>query len=472
MNLQRRQFVQAAAAAIATAQFPILGANDRIQVGVVGVGARGTDHLGTYASLDSDCRIAAVCDVDQAARESAVSKVYKAKGYSPQDYNDLRKMFESKDIDAVSIATPNHWHALATIWACDAGKDVYVEKPASHNIFEGQQMVAAARKHNRMVQVGSQYRSEPYKMHAVRLLREGVIGHVYGARAVVFRRRFSIGHTPDEPVPHGRDWDIFLGPAQWKPYSKNKFVYNWNWVWDTGNGDIANQGSHEMDLALWGLGRSGWPVSVSSSGGKFVWEDDQQTPNTQQATVDFGDAQVTVDVRNLPTPPEGLIAGAPIRLEEGASSAWPFSMYDQRGPNCVEDIFFGDLGFLILNRTGIQVYRSSAGNLSGDAALGADAGSREKYEKTVDEKPQAAEDFAPHVRNFFDAIRARDYKLLNADVEIGVRSAAFCHLANISYRVCRTLRISPSTGRCLGDEDANALLTRNYRDPYIVPTIG
>jgi len=240
----RRQFVQAAAAAIATARFPILGANDRINLGQVGLGGRGTDHIKFYTSLDSDCRYAAVCDVNQAARERAIGTIKKTKGYAPKEFTDMRKMFESKDIDAVSITTPNHWHALATIWACQAGKDVYVEKPASHNIFESQQMVAAARKYNRMVQVGSQSRSLPHKMRAIQLINEGAIGQVYHARALCFRRRFSIGHTPDEAVPPGLDWDLFLGPAQWKPYSKNKFAYNWHWIWDTGNGDIGNQGVH------------------------------------------------------------------------------------------------------------------------------------------------------------------------------------------------------------------------------------
>ena len=239
----RRQFVQGAAAAIATAQFPILGANNRIQVGQVGLGGRGTNHIDYYDSLDSDCRIAAVCDVNQAARERAIGRINKAKGFSPKEFVDMRKMFESKDIDAVSIAIPNHWHALAAIWACQAGKDVYVEKPASHNIFESGQMVAAARKYKRMVQVGSQSRSLPHKIHAIQAINDGAIGQVYHARALCYRRRFSMGHAPDEKVPAGLDWDLFLGPDQWKPYSKNKFAYNWHWFWDTGNGDIGNQGS-------------------------------------------------------------------------------------------------------------------------------------------------------------------------------------------------------------------------------------
>src|SRR5690349_5325746 len=306
LNTGRRQFVKAAAAAIATSRFPILGANDRINVGIVGLGGRGTDHMESYASLDSDARIAALCDVNQSARERAVAAVRKLKGYDAKEYTDMRALFESKDIDAVSLPLPNHWHALATIWACQAGKDVYVEKPACHNIFEGHQMVRAARKYNRMVQVGSQSRSTAHIMRAIQLLREGAIGQVYHARGLCFRRRFSIGHAPDEAVPAGLQWDIFLGPAQWKPYSKNKFAYNWHWFWDTGNGDIGNQGVHEMDIALWGLGRTAWPIGVQSSGGKYVWKDDQETPNTLHSVFDFGDAELTFDTRNLPTPPEAL----------------------------------------------------------------------------------------------------------------------------------------------------------------------
>jgi predicted dehydrogenase len=443
----RRHFLKAASAAVATSRFPILGANDRINLGIVGLGGRGNDHIRYYSTLDQDCRMAALCDVNQAARERALATVKKTKGYESKEYADMRAMFDSKDIDAVSITTPNHWHALATIWACQAGKDVYVEKPASHNVYEGNQMVKAARKYNRMVQVGSQSRSMPYKIKAIQLLREGIIGKVYHARAECFRRRFSIGHTPDEPVPPGIDWDKFLGPAQMKPYSKNKFAYNWHWFWDTGNGDIGNQGVHEMDISLWGLDRTGWPTTVVSSGGKFVWQDDQETPNTQQVTLNFGDVQMTFDVRNLPTPPEGLAA--------------------LRGPNYVGNIFFGSEGFLVVDGGGFQVYKSTAGNISGEAARGAGAGNREKYEKVMDEKPTPG-DTAPHMKNFFDAIRARDHKILTAEIEIGARSAAFCHLANIAYQAGRALRMDKA-GRFVGDAQANAMLTRKYRAPYVVP---
>jgi len=447
----RRQFVKAAAAAVATAQFPILGANDRINLAVVGVGGRGTNHVDYYSTLSSECRLAAICDVNQAARERGTAQVRKLNNYAPKNYSDMRELFDDKEIDAVSITTPNHWHALAAIWACQAGKDVYVEKPASHNVFEGRQMVAAARKYGRMVQVGSQSRSIAHKMRAIELLREGVIGQVYHARALCFRRRFSIGHTPDTAVPPGLNWEQFLGPAQWRPYSENRFAYNWHWFWDTGNGDIGNQGVHEMDVSLWGLGRTGWPRSVSSIGGKFVWKDDQETPNTQNTTFDFGDAQMSFDCRNLPTPPEGLAR--------------------MTGPNYVGNIFFGSDGFLVLDAKRFQVFKSKLGSLSGAEVRGASAGGRDQYELQMEgavEEPRGTETI-PHMKNFLDGVRKRDHTILRADVEIGTRSAAYCHLANTAYRMGRTLRIAQSTGRFIADEEANALLTRNYRAPYVVP---
>jgi predicted dehydrogenase len=440
----RRTFIQGAAAAIATARFPILGANDRVQLGVVGLGGRGHDHIGFYHQID-EARIAAVCDVNQAARERAVARIQKEKGHQPAEFADMRRMFESKDIDAVSLPLPNHWHALATIWACQAGKDVYVEKPATHNMFESVKVVEAARKYKRMVQVGSQSRTIPHKVKAIQLLHEGAIGKIVSARALCFRRRFSIGKTPDEPVPAGVDWEKFLGPAQMKPYSLNKFNYNWHWFWDTGNGDIGNQGVHEMDIALWGLNRKDWPVSVTSSGGKFIWDDDQETPNMQQAAFTWKDAQMTFDVRNLPTPPEGLAA--------------------MRGPNYVGNIFIGDLGFLVVDGAGYQLYKSAAGNFVG--ARGAGAGSREKYELVSSEKANGA-DTVPQMKNFLEAVKSRDYTKLAAEIEIGARSASYCHLANIAYRTARPVKLD-GAGKAIGDREAAQLQTRVYRAPYVVP---
>src|SRR6202047_3230407 len=292
----RRQFVQAAAAAIATARFPILGANDRINLGQVGLGGRGTDHIKFYTSLDSDCRFAAVCDVNQAARERAIGTIQKSKGYAPKEYTDMRKMFESKDVDAVSITTPNHWHALATIWACQAGKDVYVEKPVSHNVSEGRRMVEAARKYDRIVQTGTQCRSHQGIQDAVAFLRSGKLGQIYMAKGLCYKPRGSIGHKSDGPVPQGVDYNIWLGPAPERPFNPNRFHYNWHWFWDYGNGDLGNQGIHQMDLARWGLGKNEFPKTVMASGGRYGYSDDGQTPNTELVAFEFDDCEMQFEV--------------------------------------------------------------------------------------------------------------------------------------------------------------------------------
>jgi len=442
----RRQFAKAAAAAIATSQFPILGANDRVNVGIVGLGVRGNDHIGFYGRLDSECRMAAICDVNQAAREKANARILREKGYSAKEFEDMRDLFASKEIDAVSLPLPNHWHALATIWACQAGKDVYVEKPACHNIFEGRKMVEAARKYKRMVQVGTQSRTIPFKMEAIKKIHDGAIGKLYQVKGVCYRRRFSIGHTPDEPVPPGLDWDKFLGPAQMKPYSKNKFAYNWHWFWDTGNGDIGNQGVHEMDIGLWGLNRADWPATVMATGGKYIWHDDQETPNTLTAAFNFGDVEYTFEVRNLPTPTENL---APLR------------------PNYVGNLFLGSKGFMTVDGTGYKIYKSSGAEIEGEKARGAGAGGQEKYEPG-ESAPGDRQDTVQHMKNFLDAVRSRDYKSLAAEIAISAKSADFCHLANISYRTGRMLKLDAKTGDAIGDPQAAALYTRKYRPPYVI----
>ncbi|MCW5978605.1 MAG: Gfo/Idh/MocA family oxidoreductase [Bryobacteraceae bacterium] len=424
----RRTFLQTAAAALASPAFPVLGANDRINVAIVGIGGRGRDHINGFAK-QPQCRIAAVCDVNQAGRERGAAQVEKLLGYQPAQYLDMREAFDNKEIDAVTFATPNHWHALGSIWACQAGKDVFVEKPPCHNIFEGRKMVEAARKYNRMVQVGSQNRSIGYVRRAMELLGQGVIGKLYEAKVLCFNPRKSIGHTPDEPVPPGIDWDKFLGPAQMKPYSKNKFAYNWHWFWDTGNGDIGNQGIHETDKARWGLNR-GLPKRVSSTGGKFVHKDDQETPNTQFASFDYGDCQITCDVRGLMTPGEGDV---------------------RRGDHFVGNIFFGSEGFMTLDSAGFRVYKG--------------------YERqlTMSEKPDRGGEDNPHIANFLSACRSRNYRELTADIEIGVTSVALVHFANISYRVGRSLVIDQDNWDIAGDSEARRLLTRDYRAPYVVP---
>ncbi len=434
----RRSFVKfASAAAIATQARPILGANDRVNVAIIGLGGRGKDHLRSYLSLPN-AGIAALCDVNQAAREVSQATLAKAQRPKAAEYEDMRKLFEDRNVDAVSIATPNHWHALAAIWATRAGKDVYVEKPASHNIFEGQQMVAAARKYKRMMQVGSQSRTTPIKMEAMKLLSEGVIGKIYLAKALCFKRRKSIGVTPAEPVPAGVNWDLFLGPAPMRPFTRNRFKYNWHWFWDTGNGDIGNQGAHEMDIARWGLGvsnsRHEGLKSVYCTGGKFAYTDDQETPNTQLATFDYGDKQLVFEVRGI--------------LTNGESGL------NNRG-NVVGNLFLGSDGILEVDDRGYRVYKGE------DRAV---AMEKQRDRSTGDTT-------ALHMANFLAAVKSRDQASITAEIEIGAASAALCHMANIAYRTGRQLRWDSSREQFHADQEANRMLTREYRKPYVVEKV-
>jgi predicted dehydrogenase len=426
----RRQLLRGAAA---VSFDRVLGAADRISLAIVGLGGRGMDHLNNYLELP-DAHIEAVVDVNQVAQERAQALVRKAKGYTPKAHYDMREAFQDKGIDAVSIATPNHWHVLASIWAIQAGKDVYVEKPVSHNIWEGRQLLAAARKHNKIVQVGQQSRSIAHKQKAMKLLREGVIGEIYMAKGLCYKRRKSIGHKPDEPIPAGLNWDMFLGPAPMRPYNELRFRYNWHWFWDTGNGDIGNQGVHEMDICLWGLGKKTLPKSVVSTGGKFVYKDDQETPNTQVAIYDHDGAQMVFEVRGLITGDE-----SGVRL---------------RGNNTIGNVFCGSEGYMAIDSHGFQVY------------LGED------HKLAMDEKPaEKIWDTSGHMANFLAAVRSRRRENLNCDIETGMIAAAHCHLANISYRTGRKLTVDPANFSFLNDAAANQMLTRQYRDPYKIPEV-
>jgi predicted dehydrogenase len=431
-----------AAAVAASQQKPVFAASDKVDVAIIGLGGRGQDHMKEYAALP-DANIVALCDVNQAALERGQALVQKLTGKTPKGYADMRQVFDDKSVQAVSMPVPNHWHALATIWACQAGKDVYIEKPACYNVFEGQQMIAAARKYARMVQIGSQSRSIEHKMKAMQLLHDGVIGKVYLAKGLCFKRRRAIGHKENEPTPPGLDWDKFLGPAPMRPYNELRFVYNWHWFWDTGNGDIGNQGVHEMDIARWGLNR-GLPHSVSSTGGKYYVpaNDDQETPNTQMATFDYGDAELMFEVRGGLTGPEGGL--------------------EIRGGNTIGNLFYGTEGWMAVDSAGFQVYK-------GVMVDNAKGGKTEKQEKTMDGKRTVTGDTGPHMENFLAAVKSRNYKDLHADVEIAVPSADLCHLANTAYRLKRTLKFDDATRKYVGDEEANKMLTRNYRKPYVVP---
>jgi predicted dehydrogenase len=432
--MNRRTFLTASAA-LATAAHPILGANDRINMAVVGVRSRGRSHLKAYATLPHS-RVAAICDIDQAVAEQSIPFTEKLQGAKPKTYLDIRKLLEDKEVDGISVATCNHWHALATIWACQAGKDVYCEKPSSHNIFEGRRQVDAARKYKRIVQVGTQSRSMPHKKRAIELLHNGVIGKLYMAKGLCYKRRKSIGHEEASAVPPGVNFDMWLGPAEIRPFYKNRFHYNWHWFWDTGNGDIGNQGVHEMDIARWGLGKMDHPLSVDSTGGKYGYTDDQQTANTQLARLDYGDAQIIFEVRGLPTGSEG-------------------GMDIVQGPNYIGNIFFGTNGYMTVDDNDFQIYL-------GDKR---ERGESMKHTFGKDDEPDTKE----HMANFQKAVRSRNIKDQAADILEGHLSASMVHMANTSYRLGRRLNFDGKTESYVGDAEANKYISRNYRAPYVVP---
>lgn len=394
--------------------------NETIRVAVIGVRGRGRDHV-RGLSEQKNVKITTLCDVDENVIGPASKQLEKVNGKAPKYVQDLRRVFDDKEIDAVSIATPNHWHALAAIWACQAGKDVYVEKPVSHNVSEGRRIVEAARKYNRIVQAGTQCRSQKGIQSAMEFLHGGKLGEIYMAKGLCYKPRGSIGHKKDAPVPKGVDYNLWLGPAPERPFNPNRFHYEWHWMWDYGNGDLGNQGIHQMDLARWGINKSGFPNTVMSAGGRYGYEDDGETPNTQTTNFEFDDTLLQFEVRGLPTNDE-------MKVKIGV-------------------LFYGTEGVLAI--TSYQNWQAYMGpNL---------------------EPGESGSGTGDHYANFIEAVRARDYKILKGDIEEGHVSSAYCHLGNIAYRLGRKLHINPSTESFVNDPEADAMLTRDYRAPFIVP---
>ena len=440
-TISRRTFFQGAALAVSATR--VIGANDKINVGIVGLGSRGPALMGFLAHLP-DNRVAALCDVKQEARERAQARLQQlVPGEKAKDFVDMREMFADKAVDAVFLSVPVHWHGLAMIWGCEAGKDVYVEKPASYNIHETRRMIETARKTNRMVQVGLQFRSTPHKIHAMQLLRDGAIGKVYMAKGLCFKPRPSMGKTPPEPVPPGVDWELMQGPAPLRQYTKNRGNYTWNWLWDYGAGDLTNAGAHEFDAARWGLGDPGMPKAAVSTGGKYVWDDDQEAPNTQYCTFDYGDRELVFEIRALPSGPEG---GEP--LVSGVTK-YPWYPGGVQGRLTSANLFLGGNGWMWLDGTGFKVYKGE----------GSDLAMQEKA---------SARDAESHVQNFLQACRSRNIKDLHCDIEVGATSAAVSHLATISYRVGRKIVWDDAKGRFVNDAEADKLISRDYRKPYVV----
>lgn len=427
-KLSRRSFILKSAAGTAAAlTIPtiipanVFGSNDKIRIAVLGVNGRGTDHIQGFSNLP-DVEVICLCDPDLVVLSKRAQEFETKYGRKVIQQQDLRKVFDDKSVDAVSIATPNHWHALATIWACQAGKDVYVEKPGSHNIREGRKMIQAAAKYNRIVQHGVQLRSSLAVQEAIQHLRNGLIGDVYMARGLVFRWRDDIGNKGTEPVPQGLDYDLWTGPAEMRPFSRNYVHYNWHWNWNYGCGDIGNQGVHETDLCMWGL-NVGLPEKITSGGGKFLFNDAKETPEVLSSTFHY--------------PKEKKIIEFEVR---------PWITNTENGAD-VGNIFYGSKGYLIVYN--YDRYESFLGKKK-EPGPGNKAG-------------------GDHYLNFIEAVRSRDKSHLNAPVETAHLSSALAHLGNISYRTGRTLNFDPVKEHFVDDAKADELLARPPRKPYVVP---
>lgn len=439
MAITRRQFLGTSAAAVVAAgtmvKGRVWGANGRINIACIGINGRGGSHIGAFAGK-SDTQVVALCDVDKKVLADRAAEVRKRQGGEVKTYTDVRELLADPGIDAVTIASPNHWHSLMAIWALENGKHVYVEKPLSHNVWEGRQLVNAAQKYGKVVMHGTQRRSEPAWLRAVQAMRDGIIGDVYMARGLCFKPRGPIGFGQPMPPPGTLDWNLWQGPAEEREYidyadksgSQGTYVhYNWHWFWPYGNGDVGNQGVHQMDVAVWGL-NAGVPVKVHSCGGRFGYEDQAETPNTLVTTFSYEDGRMLVfEVRGLAT-----------NTEE-----------DSR----IGNLFYGSGG-----------YFAEADNAKNSFRFHDTQGKEIPLpEMQVDTKGCWA--------NFIRAIQSGKPEDNYAPVLEGHISSVHCHLANVAYRVGRSIAFDPKTETCPGDDEANALLTRNYRAPFVVPKV-
>jgi predicted dehydrogenase len=434
----------------------IIGANERINLAVIGIRNQGTVHINSFCGLKDSHNVVVktLCDPDELLFEPASKIVTQKTGIKPLTEWDIRKVLDDKDIHAVSIVTPNHWHALATVWACQAGKHVYVEKPASHNIWEGRKMVEAARKYNLRVQVGLNNRSSRNVIEAIRFLHDGGIGEVFMARALCFKARDSYGIAKDSQPPATFHYDRWLGPAPYRPYNVKRSHYCWHWYWDTGNGDTGNTGPHQLDLARWGMNKNEHPVSVYSAGGiyglnqeegspenrtpgKMVYgrvetygrdRTSQETPNTQTATFKYSDGKMLeFETRGRYTNHEG-----------------------SRG-QAVGNIFYGTEGWLEISGSTWKAFRGR---------------DREPFAGSKEDRRRRD---GNHWSNFVDAVRSGRDEDLHCDINEGFYSTTLPHLANISYRLGRMLKFMGDEETFADDPQADKMFTRIYRTPYVVP---
>jgi len=442
----RRDFVRTAALASPSIRTVLArgSPNDRVNLAVVGFHGRGRGHINSFAKVPN-VRIAALCDADERLFPGGVAIVEKLQGHRPATESDIRKLLERKDIDAISIATPDYWHALMTIWGCQAGKDVYVEKPVSFTIVEGRRMVEAARKYGRVVQAGLNMRCEPEVRAAMRLLHEGKLGKTYRAKIDLVKPRASIGRVKESSIPQGVHWDLYLGPSPYRPFTLNRFHYGWHFFWDTSTTDVGNTGVHHFDAARWGLDKNFHPVKVHSSGGYYLWDSDQETPNFQVGTLEYaGGTILDFAANNLYAP-----------------------------PNADVNVYYTSEGYLTGGRRWEAFqgkFESRAGNVSpsgvDESATNASFPKATYTPVTID---SSNEPNVSHFENFINCVRSRKTEDLYCDILEGHLSTSLCHLANISYRVGRKLVFDPATERFQNDEEANRFLSRKYREPYVLP---
>jgi predicted dehydrogenase len=442
----RRQFMQAGALFLVPAYLPGgIAANDRIRVGIAGVKGRGFALMRSLLEIGTDnhAEVAAICDVDSAVLSQRKAACEKRNGGKPVTaVADMRRMMEDKSIDAIIHATPTNWHALGAIWTMQAGKDAYIEKPLALTLWEGRKIVEAARKYGRIVQHGTQCRSSPEILEAMSLLREGAIGEVYLARGLGHKYRPGIGKLKPETPPASLNYELWRGPAPMKPYSANQVHYNWHWFWDTGNGDLGNLAVHGLDVARMALRLDGLPDRVQSMGGNFVFNDAKETPNFQTSVFRYTKRNVMLEysIRNAYSNSEG-----------GMGESIPFTLGDKRDSHAV--IIYGSEGYMLLpDYTSYYIH------------LGRDRKLSKKRIGAGDRDPVGF-----HLKNFLAAMRSRKSADLAAEAEEGRKSASLCHLANIAYRVGRTLKVDPATEEISGDAEASALATRVYRHGYEVP---
>lgn len=493
-NLNRRTALKFAAgwgAALAWPNSKVLGANDDIRVGVVGVNSRGNAHLSSFAGAEG-CRVAAICDIDRKVLDDRVVKYTEKQGFRVQGFVDMREMLDSGEIDVFSTATPNHWHSLAGIWAVQAGKDAYVEKPISHNVWEGRQLVKAARKYGKIVQGGTQSRSMEPIQQAVEYVRAGNIGKIQYVKGLCYKPRGPIGLGGWGEVPDRTDYDRWCGPAELQlPMRRKKFHYDWHWFYEYGNGDMGNQGIHQMDVATWFLGVKELSPLVASIGGRLGYDDDGETPNTQIVYHAYEEAPLIFETRGLP------------KDKASQTSGWNGKNMDQ------PEEFPDQSGIAVV----VQCENGRAYCSAGGATKVTDNDGNEiaKFEGKTGH--------TPHFDNFLKAVRSRKHEDLNADCEVTHVSSALCHTGLISHRLGQKmddeairdqikqdstltaryeamaahleknevditgkdksvvmgpwLKFNPKTEWFEGneglDDHANALATRNYRDPYTIP---